>query len=88
MNELPNYVVFRCDECSAVINGESAIWSHLSIQHYEYYPYRCGYCTETGEIHSTTTENKMKHHLETIHRVKDLVRPFIYYHKFFNQVEA
>ncbi|KAI1690528.1 c2H2-type zinc-finger domain-containing protein [Ditylenchus destructor] len=72
MNEPSSSVMFRCDKCSAVIKGESAFWNHLSTQHFEYYPYRCGYCAETGEIHSTTTEDKMKHHMETVHRVKDL----------------
>ncbi|KAI1690958.1 hypothetical protein DdX_22199 [Ditylenchus destructor] len=72
MNQLSSSVMFQCDECSAVIKDESAFWNHLSTLHFDYYPYRCGYCAETGEIHSTTTEDKMKHHLETIHRVKDL----------------
>ncbi|KAI1695332.1 c2H2-type zinc-finger domain-containing protein [Ditylenchus destructor] len=72
MNESSNSVMFRCDKCSAVIEGELAFLNHLSTQHFEYYPYRCGYCAENGEVHSTTTENKMKHHMETIHCVKDL----------------
>ncbi|KAI1700560.1 hypothetical protein Ddc_18040 [Ditylenchus destructor] len=72
MNEPSSSVMFRCDKCSAVIKGESAFWNHLSTLHFEYYPYRCGYCADFGDIHSTTTEDKMKHHLETIHHVKDL----------------
>ncbi|KAI1694378.1 hypothetical protein DdX_20142 [Ditylenchus destructor] len=72
MNQLSSSVMFRCDKCFALIEGESAFLNHLSTLHFDYYPYRCGYCAETGEIHSTTTEDKMKHHLETIHRVNDL----------------
>ncbi|KAI1691699.1 hypothetical protein Ddc_24080 [Ditylenchus destructor] len=72
MNESSSSVMFSCDKCSAVIKSEPAFWSHLSTLHFDYYPYRCGYCAETGDIHSTATEDKMKSHQETIHCVKDL----------------
>ncbi|KAI1697618.1 hypothetical protein DdX_18393 [Ditylenchus destructor] len=68
MNQLSSSVIFQCDECFPVIKDESAFWNHLSTLHLEYFPYRYGYLLKTGEIHSTRTEDKMKHHLETIQR--------------------
>ncbi|KAI1698888.1 hypothetical protein DdX_17646 [Ditylenchus destructor] len=77
MNEQsPSSAVFRCNECSAIIEGESSFWNHLSALHLKYFPYRCDYCVEADEIHFTATEDTMKKHTENIHGVKDLVSQF------------
>ncbi|KAI1700001.1 zinc-finger double domain-containing protein [Ditylenchus destructor] len=63
--------MFRCNQCTKTFEDHSAIRRHLSIKHFNYFPYICKICKKAGENHTTATEEDMDKHIAAIHQGSD-----------------